>query len=65
MGPFRTGRFQQFIISHQRTWQRPTTNETNEYTPTSGRFGYDKTCQETFDWRELEYSDEDDLDETY
>ena len=62
MGPFRAGRFQQFTISHQRTWFRPTANEAEEYTPTSGRFGYDKARQEAFDWGELDDSDGDDLD---
>ena len=64
MGPFRAGRFQQPTFSRKRTRLDPTSNEAEECTPTSGRFGHDKTSQETFDWGELDYGDGDDLDET-
>ena len=63
MGPFRAGRFQQFTISRQRPRKHFETDEADECTPTSGRFGYDTTRQETFDRGELDYSDGDDLDE--
>jgi len=62
MGPFIAGRFQQFTISRQRARFYSKANEADDDTPTSGRFGYDTTCQETFDWGELDYSDGDDLD---
>jgi len=65
MGPFRAGRFQQFTISRQRTRQHFEADEAEEYTPASGRFGYDTTRQETIDWGELEYGYGDDLDETH
>ena len=65
MGPFRAGRFQQFTFSRQRTRKYSETNETDLDTPTSGRFGYDTTRQETVDWGELDYSYGDDLDETH
>ena len=62
MGPFRAGRFQQFTVSCQRPWRHSAADETHEYTPTSGNFGYDKTSQETFDWEGLDDSDDDYLD---
>ena len=62
MGPFRAGRFQQLTISRQRARLHPKTDETEEYTPTSGRFGYDKAREETFDWDRLDDSDDDYLD---
>ena len=62
MGPFRAGRFQQFTFSRKRPRVNTSTDEADEYTPTSGRFGYDKTCQEAFDWGELDDGDGDDLD---
>ena len=65
MGPFRAGRFQQFTFSRQRSRQHFASDETEEYTPTSGSFGHDKTRQETFDWRDMDDCDGDDLDETY
>ena len=58
MGPFRAGRFQQFTISRQRTWQRSEADETQEYTSTSGSFGYDKTREEESDWDGLDDSDD-------
>ena len=65
MGPFRAGRFQQFAISRQRARKYSETDEAEEYTPTSGRFGYDTTRQETIDWGELDDGYGDDLDETH
>jgi hypothetical protein len=65
MGPFRAGRFQQLTISRQRARLHPKTDETDEYTPTSGSFGYDKTRQETLNWGDLDDGDGDDLDETH
>jgi hypothetical protein len=65
MGPFRAGRFQQLTISRQRARLYPKTDEAEEYTPTSGSFGYDTPRQETFDWGELDYGYGDDLDETH
>ena len=62
MGPFRAGRFQQFTISCQRTRQHLETDEADDYTPTSGSFGYDKTSQATFDWDGLDDRDDDYLD---
>ena len=62
MGPFRAGRFQQFTFSRKRPRQHLETNEADEYTPTCGSFGNDKTRQTTFDWGELDDSDGDDLD---
>ena len=62
MGSFRAGRFQQLTISRQRARRNPETDEAEEYTPTSGRFGYDTTSQETLDWEGLDDSDDDYLD---
>ena len=62
MGPFRAGRFQQFTISCQRPRSHTAADEADEYTPTSGRFGYDKTGQATLDWEGLDDSDDDYLD---
>lgn len=62
MGPFRAGRFQQFTISRQRTRFHSKADETEDDTPTSGRFGYDTTREEAFDWDRLDDSDGDDLD---
>ena len=62
MGPFRAGRFQQFTISRQRPRKHFKTDEAEEYTPTSGCFGYDKACEEAFDWDGLDDSDDDYLD---
>jgi hypothetical protein len=63
MGPFRAGRFQQFTISRQRTRQHSTTDEANEHTPTSGRFGYDTPSQTLSDWERLGLDYDGDLDE--
>jgi hypothetical protein len=65
MGPFRAGRFQQLTISRQRARLHPKTDETEEYTPTSGSFGYDTSRKETFDWDRLDDRDDDYLDETH
>ena len=62
MGPFRAGRFQQFTFSRQRPRIDTSTNETDIDTPTSGRFGYDPTRQETLDRDGLDDSDDDYLD---
>ena len=62
MGPFRAGRFQQFTFSRKRSRQHTTSDEADKYTPTSGRFGYDTTRQETLDWEGLDDSDDDYLD---
>ncbi len=62
MGPFRAGRFQQFTISCQQSRRYSAANETDEYTPTCGNFGYDKTSQETLDREGLDDSDDDYLD---
>ena len=62
MGPFRAGRFQQFTFSRKQPRVDTTSDETDEYTPTCGSFGNDKTRQATFDWGELDHSDGDDLD---
>ena len=62
MGPFRAGRFQQFTFSRQQSRKHLETDETHEYTPTSGRFGHDPARKETLDWDGLDDSDDDYLD---
>ena len=63
MGPFRAGRFQQFTISYQRPRKHFASDEADEYTPTSGRFGNDKTGQTLSDWERLGLDYDGDLDE--
>ena len=62
MGPFRAGRFQQFTFSRKRPRVNTKTDEADEYTPTSGRFGYDTTREEALDWDRLDDSDDDYMD---
>ena len=62
MGPFIAGRFQRFTLSREWPRRNLKADEADEPTPTSGRFGYDTSRQEAFDWRELDDSDEDYLD---
>ena len=64
MGPFRAGRFQQLTISRQRARRHLASDETEEYTPTSGSFGNDPPRQTLSDWERLGFDHDGDLDET-